>query len=221
MTSADESVPSTLSHETQRDTAPAWENVPWLLQHKVTLPDPVEGWVEREELEARCVLTDRRLTVLHAPGGFGKTALLGHCCRTLREEGVAVAWLSLDEEDGPGSLAVYLALAFEEAGLGTFGEAGAQEADAFAEASGPQADTQAGYRINLLVRALERHGAPCVLALDEVERVRSPAAVETLNALLRRAPRNLHVGIAFREQPPGLEIAMFALEGNRVNRDVC
>ena len=189
------------------------EEAPWLLRHKVALPDPIEGWLERKELEARCVLTERRLTVLHAPGGFGKTALLGQCCRSLRERGVAVAWLSLDEEDGPGSLAVYLALAFEAAGLGTFGEAGGREAGMFAEAPGPQADTQADYRINVLVRAVERHRAPCVLALDEVERLASPGAVGTLNALLRRAPRNLHLGMAFREPPPGLEIAMFALEG--------
>ena len=203
------------TNDARRDAVPRPEReaVAWLLRHKVELPDPIEGWLERAELEARCVLTDRRLTVLHAPGGFGKTALLGHCCRALRERGIAVAWLSLDEDDGPESLAVYLALAFEEAGLGTFGEAGGREAGAIAQAPGPQADTQADYRINLLVRALVRYGAPCVLALDEVERLASPGAVETVNALLRRAPRNLHVGMAFREPPPGLEIAMYALEG--------
>ena len=105
-------------------------------------------------MEARCVLTDRRLTVLHAPGGFGKTALLGHCWRALREQGVAVAWLSLDEEDGPGSLAGYLALAFEAAGLGTFGEGMGSKAGEFGVEPGPQADTQADWRINRLVRAV-------------------------------------------------------------------
>jgi len=190
----------------------AHESAAWLLRHKVEVPDPIEGYLERPELEARCLLTDRRLTVLHAPGGFGKTALLARCCRTLREQGITVAWLSLDEEDGPGSLAAYLALAFEEAGVETFVTAGERETAA-APAPGRQADTQADYRINLLVRALRRHGAPCVLALDEVERVTSPEAAATLNALLRRAPRNLHVGMAFREQPPALETASFALEG--------
>ena len=106
-----------------------------------------------------------------------------------------------------------VALAFEAAGLETFGEAGGDEGSASAQTRSGLADTQADYRINLLVRALERHGAPCVLALDEVERLGDSGAVGTLNALLRRAPRNLHVGMAFREQPPDLEIAMFALEG--------
>ena len=204
------------------DPARAEETTPQdasiLLRHKLGLPDPVEGYVERSELEQRCALLDRRLTVLHAPGGFGKTALLARCCRALRERGIAVAWLSLDEEDGPGSVAAYLALAFEQAGLATFGPDGERSEGADVrtpdvQAPDPQADSQAAYRIELLIRAIARHGAPCVLSLDEVERLRSREAVAALNVLLHRAPPNLHIGLALREQPPGLELATFALEG--------
>ena len=84
------------------------------------LPDPIEGYVPRPQVEERCALMSRRLTVLHAPGGFGKTAMLGRCCRNLREQGTVVAWVSFDEKDGPESVATYLALAFERAGLETF-----------------------------------------------------------------------------------------------------
>ena len=193
---------------------PARLGIPWLLGHKVELPDPIEGYVERPELEARCALTRRCLTVLHAPGGFGKTALLGHCARTLREQGVAVAWLSLDEEDGPGSLTAYLALAFEGVGVKSYVAGGGSiGAAAMSDAPDAEADSQADYRINLLIGAIERHGAPCVLALDEVDWIRSPEAISALNALLRRAPGNLHVGMAYRERPPGLDVAMFELEG--------
>ena len=188
----------------------------WLLQHKVELPDPIEGYVQRLEVEERCALPARRLTVLHAPGGFGKTALLARCCRELREQGMVVAWLSLDEEDGPGVVAAYLALAFEQAGVATFDPAGQRGEGTGERVPAPAADSHAEYRINLLIRALERHGAPCVLALDELERLRSPEAVVTINTLLRRAPRNLHVGMALRERPPGLEIAMLELEGRGV-----
>ena len=219
MTDRDDSVRSADGNDGKwdlpREAAPTKSGAPWLLGHKVELPDPIEGYVERAELEARCRLTDRRLTVLHAPGGFGKTALLANRCRALRDEGLAVAWLSLDEEDGPGSVARYLALAFERAGVESVGAGagnGGIEA-ATSQAPDPEADSQADYRLNLLVRALDRHGAPCVLALDEVERLRGPVTVAALNALLRRAPGNLHVGMAYRERPPGLEGAMFALEG--------
>ena len=172
------------------------------------MPEPIEGYVQRPEAEKRCALLDRRLTVLDAPAGFGKTALLAHRCRGLREGGMAVAWLPLDEADGPGALAAHVALAFEEAGLATLGPDGEQGGE-----GGSEADSQAEHRIELLIRGLADHPAPCVLALDDVERLQSPGAVDALNGLLRRAPPNLHVAMAFREQPPGLEIAMFALEG--------
>ncbi len=70
--------------EAPTGTEPATVGLPWLLPHKVAVPDPAEGYLERKELEARCALTERRLTVLHAPGGFGKTALRARCCRALR-----------------------------------------------------------------------------------------------------------------------------------------
>ena len=57
------------------------------------------------------------------PPPVGKTALLARCCRDVRDRGFAVVWLSL-EEDGPGSVATHLALAFERAGLETFDPAG-------------------------------------------------------------------------------------------------
>ena len=43
-----------------------------VVRHKVGLPDPIEGYVERSALEIRCALLDRRLTVLHAPGGSAR-----------------------------------------------------------------------------------------------------------------------------------------------------
>ena len=216
MTRGNEHAQTAREAELRSDQAQAPEpgsDAPWLLRHKLELPDSIKGYVRRPEVEGLCALTDHRLTVLHAPGGFGKTALLARRCRALRDRGLAVAWLSLDEKDGPESVATYLAVAFERAGIKTFDPAGERAAGVAAAAPDPEGDTQAEYRIDLLIRALERHGKPCVLALDEVERLQSPEAVAVLNALLRRAPLYLHVGMAFRERPPGLAIAMFALEG--------
>lgn len=111
MTSDDEDAGGARQEDARSEAARTAElpppEAPWLLRHKVEMPSPIEGYVARPEVEKRCVLTERRLTVLHAPGGFGKTALLARCCRVVRERGAAVAWLSLDEKDGPGSVAAY------------------------------------------------------------------------------------------------------------------
>ncbi|MCY4057929.1 MAG: hypothetical protein OXG44_07995, partial [Gammaproteobacteria bacterium] len=76
-------------------------DTPWLLRHRVAVPDPAPDYVDRPSLEARCTTLVNRITLLHAPPGFGKTALLANCCRRLQDEGVTVAWLSLDEYDSP------------------------------------------------------------------------------------------------------------------------
>ena len=98
------------------DAPPDWSAPAWLLRHRVTVPEPTAHHVHRGGLIDRCLPTHRPLTVLLAGGGFGKTTLLADCCRTLREKGVPTAWLSL-EDDAPGMLDNYLALAFEAAGL--------------------------------------------------------------------------------------------------------
>ena len=188
----------------------AGSEAPWLLNHKVDLPDVVAGYMERPHLEERCLSVGPSLLVLHAPGGFGKTALLARCCSRLRDQGVPVAWLSFDEQDGAVQTATYLALAFERAGVGSFGSLDEGHAS---DASAVEYDSQSGYRINRLIRAIERHAESCVLALDDVDRLRKPEAVAVLNDLMSRAPRNLRFAMAFRERPTGLDIAMFILEG--------
>lgn len=62
---------------------------PWLLRQKATIPDPVAGLLHRPELEERALPTRRKLTVLRASGGFGKTTLMAQCCRRL------TLWISL------------------------------------------------------------------------------------------------------------------------------
>ena len=90
---------------------------PWLLRRKITVPDRVPGYVHRAELLGRALPTQRRLTVLNASGGFGKTTLLAECCRMLRQDGVATAWVSLDEQDEPAVLDTYIAFACRDAGV--------------------------------------------------------------------------------------------------------
>ena len=69
--------------------------LPWLLRQKVAIPDQVAGYLDCAELEDRIKPIRRRLTVLNAPGGFGKTTLLAECCRRPREDGIPIAWVSV------------------------------------------------------------------------------------------------------------------------------
>ena len=165
------------------------------------MPDPVPGYLHRPELAARCLPTDRRVTLLQAPGGFGQTTLLAACRRELAGRGIPTAWLLLDDGDGPTGLDAYLAFALQRAGL---------------DAAGALSAAPAGFgpfqRTALLLRAIENHGAPFVLALDELERLADPAAAALIGRLLAAAPPNLHLALAGRELPPGLDVAAAVLD---------
>ena len=174
--------------------------LPWLLERKVAVPGPAAGHLERAALADRAMPTRRRLTVLQAPGGFGKTTLLAECCRRLGGQGVRVAWVSVDREDGPGVLDTYIAYACGRAGVA----AGTEEA--------PAAEP-GGSRTALAARGIGELGGPFVLALDEVERLEDAESAALLEYLLERGPPNLHLAIACRRLPAGLDVAGAVLDG--------
>ena len=164
------------------------ETNPWLLRQKITLPAPVAGYLHRAQLVENALPTHRRVTVLKAPAGFGKTTLLAECCRSLGEVGVQTAWISLDERDVPSVLDMYVAFACRTAGLDIDDIPMAGHASSTAPWNG----------IALVARAVEALGSPFVLALDELDRLRNPASVALLEFLLRRGPPNLHMAMTCR-----------------------
>lgn len=185
----------------------AVDDLTWLRHAKVTVPDRVAGHLERTELMARANPTNQRLTLLRAAGGFGKTTLLAECCRNLARDGVCVAWISLDEQDEPQVLDTYLAFAFEHAGMDIVSSLRSVELDT--------GDTHR-HRTDMLLRAIEAQQTPCVLALDELERLSDPDSVALLNFLLRWGPANLHLAMACRKLPSGLDVADLVLEGSAI-----
>ena len=174
----------------------------WLSTAKATVPDRVAGYLDRPELLERMLPTRRRATLLVAPGGFGKTVLMSESCRNLRDAGVLTAWLTLDAQDAPQTLDAYLAFAFQEAGLNLLD---APDVD--------QGGASLRYRTDFLSRALEQHGTPCVLVLDELEQLDDPVSLALLNFLINWGPTNLHFAIACREIPAALDIAPSLFDG--------
>ena len=174
-----------------------------LLSERVAIPDRMENYFHRAELIERISPASRRLTLLMAPGGFGKTTALAASCQALRGSGVLTAWLTLDVEDTPQALDAYLAFAFEAAGLAVSGTGAGR------------IDQHGGHtpRATLLAGAIERFGAPCVLALDETERITSRASLQVLNGLVQWGPPNLHVAMSGRKIAAPIDVASAVFEG--------
>ena len=167
----------------------------WLLQAKVDAPVVPENYLRRTGLDRVIVSTlQRRLTVFQAPAGFGKTTVMADINRRKKSDGIAVGWLSVDEDDSPDVFGHYLARAIQKAGVDLTGEG---DEDVWSSSRFIQ-------QFGLLARAIEAHGFPCLLLLDEVERLPTPT-VALLDLLLKRSPSNLHLCLAFRVNP-GLDL---------------
>ena len=172
---------------------------PWLHKAKAQWPAVVRGYFRRADLLAR-VEPLRALTVLRAPSGFGKTALLADVFHRWRDGGRLAAWLTVDEGDAAGIVDAYLALAFRTGGLPLM-----DMQDAWRDDGDSAVPHRARRRTELLVNAIRAHDAPCLLVLDDVERLVRSEALDTVNYLLHAGPPNLHIALAMRDNP-GLDL---------------
>jgi len=76
-----------------------------LLETKLHVPKGARGLVPRQRLRERLTAgAGSALTLVSAPAGFGKTTLLTDWLAAVPGEGLAAAWLSLDEADNDPSL---------------------------------------------------------------------------------------------------------------------
>ena len=157
----------------------------------------VDAYFSRPRLFERGESARSRVVVIQAPGGFGKTTMLAEMYRHAREHGVLTGWLTMDEDDTEDGIGPYLAYAFERAGL-----------------SIPNPGDALDHGLALVANGIEAHDGPCLLVLDDAERI-TEGAVTAVNSFLRHLPGNLRIAVGMRENP-GLDLAGVALDGRDV-----
>lgn len=164
-----------------------------ILQTKLHMPPLQPSLVPRphliEQLDAG---QHRRLTLLSAPAGFGKTTLVSDWLAT---RSTPVVWLSLDEEDSdPIRFLRYFIAGIQTIHAG-FGE---QIVPTFAQTPPPPLKMA----IAALINEISEIPGHIVFVLDDYHLVRSDAIQEILAYLLKRQPHQLHLVITTREDPP-------------------
>jgi LuxR family maltose regulon positive regulatory protein len=164
-------------------------------------PDPSTGL--RPRLVSRPRLSEqlnaglnRKLTLISAPAGFGKTTLVAEWVHNLSEAEAAdrIAWLSLDESDNdPACFLAYLTSALRTLEA-TLGEG---TLSALQSPQPPPAEAVLTQLINEITAIPGR----IVLVLDDYHLIEDQAIHEALAFLLARLPRQMHLVIATREDP--------------------
>ncbi len=162
-----------------------------LLATKLYVPTVRPDLVARRRLIERLDEgLQRRLTLVSAPAGFGKTTLVSAwaagCARPL-------AWLSLDEGDNdPARFAAYLAGAVRTVGVEI-------EGDVPADVSTPAA---AEPFLTALINRAAAAPDPLILVLDDYHLITAQPVHDALAFLLDHLPDSLHLVIATRADPP-------------------
>jgi len=149
------------------------------------------GIVSRPRLFSQLsVLAEKRLTLLQAPAGFGKSTLLQQWQAFLTAQGDFTAWISLDRH--VSDIMSYIISALCE-GVPEFG---ASLSSQYPKGEFVTTETELVAVVGCLSR-LERR---LILFIDDIQFLR-PEQLAVLERLIERLPPNTHFVMASREMP--------------------
>jgi LuxR family maltose regulon positive regulatory protein len=164
-----------------------------LLRTKLGVPPMRSNWISRSRLEKKMDEGfARKLTLISAPAGFGKTTLL---VDWIHRNKIPAAWFSVDKGDNdPLHFLTYVIIGLQTLETGT-GKA------ALTMLQSPQPPPIEPILINLL-NDLSRISATLALVLDDYHLVEAGPIHELVAFLLDNLPEQMHLIIATRSDPP-------------------
>ena len=139
----------------------------------------------------------KRLALIHAPAGFGKTTLATQWQRALHSEGVPVAWLSLDRDDND---AVWFLSHLIQAVRSVEPTLAGDLADVLEE----QSDHAQRYVLTELVNQIVEYRRPLAIVLDDWHLIEDHQTSAALEFLLDVGPPNLHLIVTSRTRSPAV-----------------
>lgn len=171
-----------------------------LLAAKLSPPPVPPGFVPRPRLCARLNAgSARRLTLISAPAGYGKSTLLSSWIAGLGA-GLSATWLTLDERDNdPARFLAYLIGALQRLAP-TIADGVPVEQRSFAP---PALEEALAVLVDRLDAASDAgHPRIRILILDDYHLITLRAIHEGLVFLLDHLPKDLHLVISSRSDPP-------------------
>ena len=171
-----------------------------ILQTKINLPSSRDALVDRGHLiEKLDNHKHRKLILVSAPAGFGKTTLLSSW---IHKQNIPAAWLSLDEEDNtPIRFLLYMVASLDRAGPGS----GDSIINSLQSPKPPRLDS-------ILPNIVEYISgfSGLVIVLDDYHVIHNIEIHTILQYLLKHLPQHIKLAVASRTDPP---VALSLLRG--------
>lgn len=164
-----------------------------VLETKIRRPTGSRLLVARPRLlEQLTASSDRRLILVSAPAGYGKTALISQWLESVDH---AHAWLSLDTHDNDlATFLLYLAAA-----LRTVSQDALAAIDLLLRAPTLLAPNQLA---DALLQSMAALPGPLILTLDDYHAVNAPEIHTLMVRLLEHLPAHVHLVLITRADPP-------------------
>ena len=172
-----------------------------LIKTKTNIPALKRDLVLRKRINealSEGIRAGRKLTLISAPAGFGKTTLV---CEWLEMCKIPAAWISLDENDGDAArFLTYLIAALQTliSGVG----------DSVLAALQSSSPIPPNELLTTLLNELSSIEDDFILVLDDLHAVDSRVVNELLAFLVEHMPQQMHLVITTREDP-ALPLARF------------
>ncbi len=167
-----------------------------LLSTKLFVPRAHPLIVHRPRLVARLIEgLSRRLTVISAPPGSGKTTLISAWHASELGENVPLAWLTLDDGDNdPQRFATYVVAA-----LATLQPDESEEYERLVRAA---SSLDINHTFVLLLNLVGNIPARFVLVIDDYQVIENAEIHESMNFLISNAPQTMRLVVVSRTDPP-------------------
>ncbi|WP_219915562.1 helix-turn-helix transcriptional regulator [Saccharibacillus deserti] len=176
---------------------------PPLIETKLFVPRILSGTVDRPHLIGLLEAGSRRkLTVIAAPAGYGKTTL---AAQWLAACGLPAAWITLDE--GDNDFARFLT--YFTAAVDRHSGRRSGEALRLLESPQPPSPETTG---TVLIAGLDQSADPCVLVLDDYHTIRAETVHRLISFLLHYLPPHIRLVLLTREEPD-LPLARLRIQG--------
>ncbi len=167
----------------------------WFIPSKIEPERPSISLVERQRLtQTLSGWLEKKLILVIAPAGFGKSTLVSQWRDLLLEDQVLCPWLSLDENDFEGrQFLSYFTLSLAAAGF--------ELDELVVGAKNGFADSSERVILRRLISEIELTDTPCVMVLDDYHRVCSPKIDALLTQLIKETPPSFTILVNSRVIP--------------------